>query len=63
MAWGEAKSNLKKAPPLMYICVTCLTLFAVVFGIGASWLYDWASMVSEQISNPQLYINAMKSLI
>ena len=63
MAWGEAKSNLKKAPPLMYICVTCLTLFAVVFGIGASWLYDWASMVSEQISSPQLYINAMKSLI
>ena len=63
MAWGEAKNNLKKAPPTMYVCVTILTMFAVVFGIGATWLYDWASMVSEQISNPQLYINAMKSII
>ena len=62
MAWGEGKNNLKKAPPTMYVCVTILTLFAVVFGFGATWLYDWASMVSEQISNPQLYINAMKSL-
>ena len=61
--WERIWLDLKKAPPTMYVCVTILTMFAVVFGIGATWLYDWASMVSEQISNPQLYINAMKSII
>jgi len=62
MAWGEAESKLKKASSLMYVCVTFLTLFAIFFGLGASWLYDWASLVSEQLSRPELYINAMKSL-
>ncbi|MED5580233.1 MAG: proton-conducting transporter membrane subunit [Nitrospinota bacterium] len=62
MAWGEAESKLKKASSLMYVCVTFLTLFAIFFGLGASWLYDWASLVSEQLSSPELYINAMKSL-
>lgn len=60
-AWGGGGGEVKSAPASMYAPVAFLSAFAIIFGFGVTWLYDWSLLVSEQIMNPALYIAAMKS--
>ncbi|MDA0999325.1 MAG: proton-conducting transporter membrane subunit [bacterium] len=60
-AWGSGGGEVKSAPAAMYIPVAFLAAFAVIFGLGVGWLYDWSLLVAKQISNPALYIAAMQS--
>ena len=50
-----------EASPIMYSSVSFLAAFAVIFGLGVSWLYRWSELVSAQITQPDLYISAMRS--
>ena len=61
MAWGTGGAEAGEASPIMYSSVSFLAAFAVIFGLGVSWLYRWSELVSAQITQPDLYISAMRS--
>lgn len=61
MAWGTGGAEAVTAAPIMYTSVSFLAAFALIFGLGVSWLYRWAELVAEQITQPDLYISAMRS--
>ncbi|MEE9274555.1 MAG: proton-conducting transporter membrane subunit [bacterium] len=63
MAWGSGGGEVGSAPAPMYAPVAFLAAFAVIFGLGVSWLYEWADLVAAQITNPALYIEAMRSAL
>jgi hypothetical protein len=48
---------------VMYSSVSFLAAFAVIFGLGAAWLYDWSLLVAAQLTRPELYISAMRSAL
>jgi multicomponent Na+:H+ antiporter subunit D len=63
MAWGDGGNEVGEAPLVMYSSVSFLAAFAVIFGLGAAWLYDWSLLVAAQLTRPELYISAMRSAL
>jgi multicomponent Na+:H+ antiporter subunit D len=63
MAWGTGGNEAREAPATMYSSVSFLASFAVIFGIGAAWLYEWSHLVASQITRPELYISAMRNAL
>ncbi len=61
-AWGTGGGEVGTAGAGIYGSVAFLSAFAVVFGLGAYWLFEWAQLVAAQITNPELYIAAMRDL-
>ncbi len=61
MAWGTGGGDVGSAPAAMYAPVAFLSAFAIIFGLGVPWLYEWSQLVATQISDPALYIAAMQS--
>ncbi len=61
MAWGTGGGDAGSAPAAMYAPVAFLSAFAIIFGLGVPWLYEWSQLVATQISAPALYIAAMQS--
>lgn len=63
MAWGTGGAEAGTAPVCMYTSVGFLASFAVIFGLGVPWLYEWSHLVAAQITQPELYIAAMRSAL
>ena len=61
-AWGTGGGEVGAAGAGIYGSVAFLSAFAVIFGLGAYWLFEWAQLVAAQITNPELYIAAMRDL-
>jgi multicomponent Na+:H+ antiporter subunit D len=61
IAWGVGGGEVGTASPVMYSSVSFLASFAVIFGLGVAWLYEWAQLVAGQITQPDLYVSAMRS--
>lgn len=61
LAWGTPRGEVGEAPAAMYASVAFLAAFAVIFGLGARWLYEWAQLVAAQLASPEPYIAAMRN--
>ncbi len=63
MAWGTGGGEVGTAPISMYASTGFLASFAVIFGLGVPWLYEWSQLVATQITRPELYIAAMRNAL
>ncbi len=63
MAWGTGGGEAGTAPVSMYASVGFLASFAVIFGLGVPWVYEWSQLVAAQITRPELYIAAMRNAL
>ena len=61
-AWGTGGGEVGAASAGLYGSFAFLSAFAVVFGLGAYWLFEWAQLVAAQLTKPELYIAAMRDL-
>ncbi|MBI2131835.1 MAG: Na+/H+ antiporter subunit D, partial [Candidatus Tectomicrobia bacterium] len=61
LAWGTPRGEVGGAPAGMYASVAFLAAFAVIFGLGARWLHEWAQLVAAQLASPEPYIAAMRN--
>ncbi len=61
LAWGGGGAEAGPASPAMYAPVAFLAAFAVIFGLGVPWLYEWSQLVAAQLAAPDLYVAAMRS--
>ncbi len=59
-AWGTGGGEIGSAGAGLYGAVAFLSVFAVLFGLGAFWLFEWAQLVAAQITRPELYVAAMR---
>lgn len=59
-AWGTGGGAVGAAGAGLYGAVAFLSAFAILFGLGAFWLFEWAQLVAAQITRPELYIAAMQ---
>ena len=63
MAWGAGGGDVETAPVSLYASTGFLASFAVIFGLGVPWLYEWSQLVAAQITQPDLYIAAMRNAL
>jgi multicomponent Na+:H+ antiporter subunit D len=63
MAWGAGGADAGTAPVSLYASAGFLASFAVIFGLGVPWLYEWSQLVAAQITQPDLYIAAMRNAL
>jgi multicomponent Na+:H+ antiporter subunit D len=63
MAWGAGGADAGTAPVSLYASAGFLASFAVIFGLGVPWLYEWSQLVATQITQPDLYIAAMRNAL
>ena len=61
-AWGTGGGEVGAASAGLYGSFAFLSAFAVLFGLGAYWLFEWAQLVAAQLTKPELYIAAMRDL-
>ncbi len=59
-AWGKGGGAVGSTGAGLYGPVAFLSTFALIFGLGASWLFDWAQLVAAQITQPEIYVAAMR---